>query len=178
MALPNPALPYGVRDIQLRAIDSAGVVSSTLVDLPVAQKLSFEEAEDYTDLRGDDNIAATHGNGPSVNWELDEGGISFAALKVINGGTITATGTTPNLKEVYSKKGTDARPYFQIEGQAITDSGGDIHCLIYKCKSKGGVKGEFADAAFFVTTATGVGIPDASENLYDFIHNETAVAIS
>lgn len=178
MALPVPALPYGIRDIKLRAIDSAGVVSGTEIDLPVGRTLSFEEGEDFEDLRGDDEVVATRGNGPVVNWELEAGGISLLAYKTMAGGTITASGVTPNLKEVYNKKTSDARPYFQIEGQSITDSGGDVHALIYKAKVTDTLSGEFTDGAFFLTSASGKGIGDASNNLYDFIHNETEAAIT
>lgn len=177
MVLPVPALPYGLRDVKITPYNSAGVLG-TGVDLPVARTLSFEEAEDFEDLRGDDGVAATRGNGPVVNWELESGGISLEALVVLAGGAITASGTTPALKKTYKKLSTDARPYFKIEGQVISDNGGDVHAVIYKAKVTGTVNGEFADGSFFLTHAGGKGIGDASANLYDFIHNETAVAIT
>src|SRR5687768_8573323 len=112
MPVPSKALPFGMRDIKVRPINAAGTVGAS-VDLPVARTLSFEEAEDFTELRGDDGVVAIRGAGPAVNFELEEGGIDLAAYAVMAGGTVTVTGTTPNEKRTYNKKTTDSRPYFQ-----------------------------------------------------------------
>jgi hypothetical protein len=173
-------LPYGLRDVQVYTLTTAGV-KGTKVDLPNARTFSFEEAEDFEELRGDDKIVATRGKGPSVDWDLEAGGISMEALVVINGGIVTATGTTPAQKKVYAKKATDQRPEFFCEGQALSESGGDFHGLIYRAKSTGGVSGEMADGAFFLTSASGTALPSRAvatiDALYDLVQNETAVAI-
>jgi hypothetical protein len=90
------------------------------------------------------------------------------------GGTIVESGSDNTAKKVYSKKSTDARPYFRVEGQAISDSGGDVHVILYKCKCTGDLSGEFSDGNFHLTSASGVGIGDANDNLYDFVQNATA----
>lgn len=177
MTLANPTLPYGMRDVKLRPIDAAGVVGAS-TDLPVSRTLSFTEAEDFEELRGDDKTVAIRGKGPKVEWELESGGISLLAHKIMSGGTTTASGVTPNEKLVLNKKVTDARPYFQAEGQAISDSGGDFHVLLYKLRASDSLEGELSDGQFWLTSASGEGIGDASDNLYDFIANETAVAIT
>jgi hypothetical protein len=109
---------------------------------------------------------------------LESGGISLDAYKLLAGGTVTTSGVTPNLKKTYAKKGTDARPYVQIEGQVISDSGGDMHAVIYKAKVDGSIGGEFADGQFWLTGADGHGFPNAADKLYDFVQNETATAIT
>jgi len=177
MALPGNPLPFGIRDIKLRALDATDTPGSS-VDLPAGRTLSFTESEDYEDLRGDDALVAQHGNGPSVDWDLEGGGISLDALKIITGGTVTTTGVTPNIKKTLAKKGLDARPNFQIEGQSIGDAGGDTHIIIYKCKATGDVGGEFGEGAFFLTGASGTGIPNSSDKLWDLVQNETAVAVT
>lgn len=177
MALATNQLPYGMRDVKLRPIDAAGSVGSS-VDLPASRTLSFSEAEDFEELRGDDRIIAIRGKGPKVNWKLESGGISLAAHVVMSGGTLTTTGTTPNQIKKINKKVTDARPYFQAEGQAISDSGGDWHVLLYKCRASEALEGEMADGTFWLTSAGGEAIGDSSDNLYDFIQNETAAAIT
>lgn len=175
-SLPT-ALPFGLRDVKLSPLVAG--VPGTSVDLPNARTFSFSEAEDTETLRGDDGVVAIHGKGPVVDWSLEAGGISFEALKVINSGTITTTGTTPATSKKYNKKSTDTRPYFQAEGQAISDSGGDFHVLIYKCRATGNVTGSMADTAFWLTGCSGQGLPaDADKSLYDFVQNETAVAIT
>jgi len=176
MPLADPALPYGLRDIKVIPINDDGSLG-TPVDLPVAQTLSFSEAEEYQELRGDDRLVAVHGQGPTVEFDLEAGGISLDAWKVITGGTLTESGTTPSSVKSLTKKVTDARPYFRIEGQAINDVMGDTHVVIYKCKLTDTLEGEMTDGEFFVTSCSGQGIGDEDENLYTFTWNETAVPI-
>lgn len=181
MALTETSLPYGLRDIKLTPYtDAAGTTLADLsIDLPIARTLSFSDTEDFEELRGDDRVAAQHGNGAAVEWELESGGLPFEAFQAMSGGTITESGTTPNQKKVYSKKVTDQRPYFRVEGQAISDSGGDLHTILYRCKATGELSGEFSDGAFYLTAASGVALAvpaNAGENadsLYDFVQNET-----
>lgn len=183
MALTTIPLPYGMRDIKLTAYttDAATVLAGTSVDLPSARTLSFVEAEDFNELRGDDKLQATHGSGPHVEWELEGGGVSFEAVKTMYGGTITETGVTPNQKKVLSKKVTDTRPYFKIEGQSISDSGGDFHLVIYRAKATDNLTGTLADGEFWLTGASGTGLPSLVtadlDKVWDWVQNETAVAI-
>lgn len=172
--------PYGIRDIKLTPyVDAAGtILSDTSVDLPVARTLSWKESEDFSELRGDDRVVAQHGSGPTVSFDLESGGLPFEAFKVMAGGTITETGSDNTAKKVFSKKSTDQRPYFRVEGQAISDSGGDLHTILYKCKCTGDLSGEFSDGNFHLTAASGVGIGDADDNLYDFVQNATATAFA
>lgn len=171
------ALPYGLRDVKITPYDEAGTLG-TAVDLPNSQTFSFEEAEEFTELRGDDKRVAIRGQGPSVSWSLEAGGISLAAYKVLAGGTITESGVAPNTVRTFKKKATDSRPYFKVEGQAISDSGGDFHAVVYKCKADGSLEGTLGDGEFWVTSAGGSAIGDNADNLYDFVQNETATAIA
>ena len=179
MAL-NETLPYGLRDVKLTAYTNATTLAGTSVDLPNSRTMTFEEAEDFEELRGDDKVVATRGKGPSVNWELEAGGISLEALVVLNGGTITSSGTTPAQVKTYKKKVTDARPEFKAEGQAISESGGDFHVVLHRCKSTGGVTGSLGDGTFWLTGCKGQALPSrvtaTLDGLYDFVQNETAVA--
>jgi hypothetical protein len=178
----NHPLPFGLRDVKLKPLSDANILG-TPVDLPVSRTFSFSDTEDFEILAGDDATAASHGSGPTCEWELESGGLNFEAFKVMSGGTITSSSTTPTMKKVYSKLTTDSRPYFQAEGQAISDSGGDIHGIVYRCKATGSLEGEFGNGAFFLTAASGTGYGDTvgttpTNKLYDFVQNETAVAIA
>lgn len=183
MALTVIPLPYGLRDVRLTPYTTdAATTLGTGVDLPNGRTLSFTEAEDFEELRGDDKLVATHGSGPHVEWELEGGGVSFEAVKTMYGGTIVETGTTPAQVKTLTKKVTDVRPYFKIEGQSISDSGGDFHCVIWKAKATDNLSGEQGDGAFWLTGASGTGLAATLtahvDEVWSWVQNETAVAIT
>lgn len=177
------ALPFGIRDTQVTPYTSgAATTLGTITDNPNARTMSFSESEDYEELRGDDKVVAIRGLGASVEWEMENGGISIPAYKSMNGGTVTTTGTTPAQVTTYTKKVTDERPYFKGEGQSMSDLGGDFHVVLYKCRASGSLEGELSDGAFWLTGASGLALPanltGKVDVLYEFVLNETAVAIS
>lgn len=182
MALTTIPLPFGMRDIRITSFTTdAATAYGSSVDLPNSRTLKFTENEEFTVLRGDDRVVAAHGSGPVVEWELEGGGVSFEAVRALNGGTITETGTTPNQKKTYDKKVTDTRPYVKIEGQAISDSGGDFHLIIWKAKADSDITGTLADGEFFMTGASGTGLGSTVsadlDKAWSMVQNETAVAI-
>lgn len=183
MSGASGALPYGIRDTKITPYtDATATTLGTGVDNPVARSLSFSEAEDFEELRGDDKVVALRGKGASVEWEMEHGGISLNAYKLMAGGTVTTSGVTPATKTTYKKKVTDVRPYFKAEGQAINDDGGDFHTVLYRCRASDTLEGEMADGAFWLTKASGQALPALLtaevDTLYDFIINETAVPIT
>lgn len=169
-------LPYGIRDVKVAVIAGDGSLG-TPIDLPNATTFTFSEAEDFTELRGDDGLVAMHGKGPAVNWELEGGGVSFDAVKALFGGATVFAGTGPTATRKFQKAGTDVRPYFQVEGQAISDSGGDFHAVLFKCRATGEFTGALTDGAFWLTGAKGTALPDARGVLYEFVQNGSQTAI-
>jgi hypothetical protein len=179
----DTGLPYGLRDSRLTPYtDQGGSVLGTSADNPVARSISFSEAEDFEELRGDDKVVALRGKGASVDWEMENGGIALSQYKVMAGGVVTTSGTTPAQVTTFKKKVTDAKPYFQAEGQAISDQGGDFHVVLYKCRASDSLEGELADGTFWLTKASGSCLPATitgeEDTLYDFILNETVTAIT
>lgn len=189
MALNTIPLPYGLRDVRVTPFTDAtnSAYAAQSIDLPNSQSFAFTDAEDFEDLRGDDQLQASHGKGAEPTWELGAGGISLEAYAAINGGTVVTTGVTPNQIKTYRKGNTlttDIRPYFKVEGRAISDSGGDFHVVIYRAKATGDVQGTLEDGKFWITGAKGkayalattIGAVPAG-SIYDFVQNETATAI-
>lgn len=177
------ALPYGIRDIKLTAFTdaTATVRVGTSVDLPYAQTMKFSETEDFVELRGDDGLITTRGKGPQGDWELGAGGLSPAAVALLTGATLSTSGVTPNRIVKIRKSITQVRPFFYVEGQSISDSGGDVHAILFRCRLSASLDGEFSDGTFYITSAKGtmLGSFEAATlgALYDFVQNETAVAI-
>lgn len=185
MSMPI-ALPFGLRDVKLVAYTGldALVYAATMVDLPYGRTLSFSEAEDFEDLRGDDELITSHGSGANVEWELESGGISLEAWAILSGGTVTVTGTGPTMLKTYRKRTTDQKPFFGIIGQSISDSGGDVHCIIYRARVTDNLEGSFEDQSFFLTSCSGKGYGSrrtapAGEVgvVYDFLQHAAITAI-
>lgn len=176
------AYPFGMRDIKLTPITNASTETlGTAVDLPAARTLSFSEAESFTKLRGDDKTITTRGTGPEISWELEAGGYSYAAVKVLFGQDLTETGTTPAQIAKLRRLATHSRPFFKAEGQAMSDNGGDVHAVLFRCRATGDFEVNFSDGEWFLTGASGEAFPSqnaaTTDALYDLIQNETVTAI-
>jgi len=185
VALTTVPLPYGLRELYVTGYttDAATVLDTPSVKLPYGRTLSFSAAEEFQELRGDDRVVTTRGQGEGVEWDLEAGGLSYESTRKMFGGSITETGTTPNQKKVYLKKVTEARPFFQLRGRAISDSGGDVVCTLFRCRSTGELEGEMSDGEFWLTSASGVALPclvagTTLDGLYQFEQNETAAVLT
>lgn len=177
------ALPYGVNDVKLTGYtDALGMVlGSVSVDLPYIQTLNFTEAEEFSEMRGDDKLITTRGRGSNVNWDLESGGLPIAAWSLMTGGSVVETGLTPNRVVELRKKATTNRPWFRIDGKIISDSGGDVLVRIYRCRANGDVTANFTNGEFQTSSVTGVGYPlldDTNDLIYSIFRRETTKAIT
>jgi hypothetical protein len=177
------ALPYGLRDVKITpyADDGGTVLGEISYDLPNSQTFSFNETEEFQELRGDDRLVAIHGNGAQVDWSLEAGGISLVIWSILTGGELISTGLSPNRKEIMRKRGSDVRPYFRVDGQVISDTGGDIVARVYRARCNNNIGGDFGDGTFYITSAAGQGLPlldQKNDLLYDIIRNEQKVSLA
>lgn len=180
MALADYALPFGLREVWIYPLDNNFArIPGEEIKLPASRTFSFTETEDFEDLDGDDRKIASHGAGPVAEWELEGGGISLEIWRALSGGTITESGVTPNVIRRFTKKTSDSRPYFDVEGRAISDNGGDFVGKVYRCKADGDLEAEMANGSFLLTSASGKGYGDPiTEQLYDFEQRETAAGLN
>jgi hypothetical protein len=172
-----------MRDLKVKPFtDNTYTAYGTTVDLPNIRSLAWNEVAESNTLRGDDEEIASHESAPAVEWEMESGGLPFEAVKVMYGGTISETGVTPNRVKTYYKTTQDSRPYFFIEGQSISDSGGDLHPVIYRAKATGDLNGTFSDQEFFLMGASGRGIGSkvvaTLNRVWAFVQNETVTAVT
>lgn len=144
MPLETNVLPYGLRDVKLIQYPTlaATTFGVTAVDLPVARTMSFNETEEYEDLRGDDALQTSHGNGAQVEWDIESGGLSFGAFSILSGGTVIESGISPNMVRRYRKKTSDQRPFFTALGLSISDNGGDFQGVIWRGRATGNLEHE------------------------------------
>lgn len=180
MALSDTRLPYGLRDLKVATLSNTGV-KGTLVDLPNGQTLEFTETTSEQELRGDDVVKAKRTTVEAVEWTLDAGGINFEAMVVIAGGTITTTGSTPNVVKKWRRLEGESYPDFYLEGQALSESGGDHHTIIHRAKANQ-ISGSHQDQEFWVSHAEGTGIGTLTAAnvgaVWDMVANETTTAIA
>lgn len=175
MAVAAVALPFGLRQVKLVPLNSAGVeVPAQAQALPASRTFSFSETEDFETLEGDDRRWASHGAGPVVEWDMEGGGISLDIWAILSGATVT---TTAN-KKTLTKLVTDARPYFNVYGRAISDSGGDFQMVVYRCKADSSLEASMENGSFLLTSCSGTGFGEdkaTNAKLYDFVQNENPV---
>jgi hypothetical protein len=183
--LPH-SLPYGLRRLILTPyVDTAGSVLATAsYKLPIAQTLSFSETEEFDELRGDDRLSAIHGRGSEVDGSLASGGISIPVWAIISGGKVTETGIAPNRKRTLNKQGGWGRPYFRVDGQMVSDSGGNVNARIYRCKCNGKIEAQFSYGQFQISTVGFKGTPlpcdygSTNDWLYEIIQGESKSELS
>jgi len=179
MPLTTHPLPFGLRKIELFPLNPAGTrIAAASVKMPASRTLSFSEAVDSEDMEAEDGLYASHQGNLRTEWDLEGGGISLAIVKILTGGAIVSSGVTPTQKNVYTKLKTDERTYFDIEGQVISDSGGDFHAVLYRCKADDSIEIEFDQGSFSMTATSGKGFGDlTTSKLFEFTQNETATPI-
>lgn len=180
MALSINRLPYGLRDIKVATVSSVDGTKGSIVDLPNAQTLEFQEATTTQTLRGDDTTVASRTTVDAVEWTLEAGGISFEAMVVIANGTIATSGVTPSVKKTWTRLASDSYPDFYLEGQAISESGGDHHTVIPRAKASQ-ISGSHTDGEFWVSHAEGTGLGSIATGIagqvWQMVANETAAVI-
>jgi hypothetical protein len=183
MAITRESLPFGLRDVKIALLDAAGL-PGTLVDLPNSQTFEFTDTEEFKELRGDDRLVAKRGSGSTVDWSLEAGGISFEAYVILSGSALTAGGVSPAAYKKVRKLASSNRSYFWVEGQSMSDSGGDFHCILPRCIADDSLEGQLSDGEFWMTKGKGKGLASLSTDVklvdlvYEFTQNETALPIA
>ncbi len=176
--MPYGELPFGCRDCKITPWN--GVALGTSVDVPRIRTVETNVVRDSTALEGDDVNVAIHTFGKGLDGSIEAGGVNVAVLGVLEGGSVTTTGTQPNRVTTYQVLGTQSEGYFKLESQMYGDDGGDMHFIGWKMKATGGPNFSFAQGEFTLTACDMEGIFDTSvtpSRLYTIAQNETITAI-
>lgn len=175
-------LPFGCRDCKIGPYSgSTPPLPTAKVDVPRIRTVELNVTRDQTDLEGDDVKIATHTFAKGLDGSIESGGINLAVLAVLEGGTASTTGMTPNKISTYLVQGTDQEGYFLVEAQMYADDGGDMHFTGWKIKAANGPNYSFTQGEFAVTACDLAGIYDESvtpSRLYTIKQNETASIIA
>jgi hypothetical protein len=156
--------PYGMNDLKI-------VREGTVIDLPVAQTLEFEERVVSGELAGDDGLAAVAAHPNGVKWKIGEGGIKLEALALMTGREASEAGSTPNRTNTLQSGEIGAAnryPYFDIYGKALGDGDDDIYIHVINAKITGSIQGSLKNQEFWVTEIDGIGLS------WEIVQRETA----
>lgn len=158
--------PFGLKEVKIVPATGGAVA------LPAAQRLNFQERILSAELKGDDVIKALVARAEAAEWTLEAGGISLEAYAALTGRTVVTEGVTPAATNTLTGK-DDNFPYVKIYGKALGAGADDIHCKLFRAKVTA-ISGSFQNGAFYVTSCSGMAIPDEDGNVFEFVQNETA----
>lgn len=164
---------YGLRDVKITLF----APPNTQIDLPASTQIKVDLAVNTAELKGDDVIQAVHTVVEKCEWEVVSGGVPFDAWALMMGATVTNSGSTPNRVDTLPLKSTDTIPYIKIYGKVVGVTGDDLHLKIMKAKLTKSPSGTFQNGEFFTGTISGIGIPDGSDKIVEFVQNETAATL-
>lgn len=167
----DPIYVYGLNGVIIQ-----NIAASVTVKLPAARQLRFAERVIAGALRGDDQTVARFAILDAVEFSLEAGGYTMAAIAVMTGRTIGSAGTTPNVIKTMSAVAGTAFPYFKIQGRSLGESGEDLHVLIPKAILTTPPNGTLQDSQYLLQAMNGEGISDGT-NTYQVVWHETAVAL-
>lgn len=154
------------------------------IDLPGIVKIGLTPVMESKELFGDNMLLDVWSKVTKVETEIECSELSLDAIRVIMGEAVTLTGTTPNQRQTYALRGTDAMPgYFRIQGRWLyTGTGaGDAHIVLYKVRATEApsFEAQGADGSFSMVSFKGVAIPAISNSSwFDIMINETATPIA
>jgi hypothetical protein len=164
-------MPFGLSDVKFVPLPSGTVA----IDLPVSRTLKFKERLVTGELKGDDAIKAVASIVEAVEWEIEAGGMSLAALAGMTGRTVTTGGTSPSGTTNLFGTAGKSFPYFKLYGKSLGETGSDdIHVKLFKAKVTSSIEGSFQNGEFFSNSIKGIAVDDGTLGIWEFVQNETA----
>jgi len=183
MTISNQTIVLGIDDAQifeLTADSSSSLTYDSAIELPGLQKIEMAPQVTEKTLNSDETVLDYYVKTDYFAWMINSTKISLEALAVLEGGTLTLSGTTPSQIYTYSTNESDSPSYFKLEAKANYTAGdnGDFHLKMYKCKANN-VDIQYLSNDYAIVSATGVAIPTTYDGkIKDYVINETAAAIS
>lgn len=171
-------IPFGVRDAAIFPL--TGDTPGTGIDIPRIRQVEMNVTRDSAELEGDDVTVAVQSFAKTMEGSIEAGGISLAAIAVLEGGTVGAeAGSGTDHSVTYAVRGDDVDGYFQLIAQSIANDGGDVHLVVYKVKATSGPNYNFENGNFFLTQCDLQAVFNGEDpsKLYDLIQHETATTI-
>lgn len=188
MAITRDTVTYNLDDCKLFPLTADPVGGSPTygsgIDVPVIQTHTAQAEFTSAELKGDAKLADVYSKCDKWTGSVRHGAMSFDALEVLLGGVATDTGVSPNQRKSFKLQGASVPGYFKLEtqikyvGGAEAGLGADFHVILAKVKVTG-LSVEYANEAHAVVSFDYMAIPlQSSDDMLEFVKNETAVAIN
>lgn len=165
---------------ELTADNSSSLTYGTAIDASGLQKIEITPSSTEKGLKTDEKVLDYYVKTDYFYWAFNSAKISLDLLAILEGGTVTATGTTPNQVYTYSINDSSVPKYFKLEAKANYSAGevGDFHLRLYKCKANN-IDIQYSANDYAIVSATGVAIATTHDGrIKDYVINETATTIS
>ena len=183
MTLPKESGLLGLDDVKIfevTADTAGGLTYGSAVDVPGMQNIDLAPNYINKPLMQDEEIDGYYSKLQSVHWSFANAKVSLDVLNILEGGSLSSTGTTPNEKHTFTLSDDSEPKYFKLEGKInySTEAIGDFHLVLYKCKALS-VQVGYRAQNYAIVAASGIAVPTVYDRkIRDFVVNETAAAIS
>ena len=183
MTLSKQSVILGVDDVKIFEVteDSSTILTyGSAVDIPGIQRIDLSPNFTEKGLKGDGKILDYFIQLDTIGFSFDSAKMDLDALAILEGGSLTTSGTSPNEVHTYSVSADSTPKYFKLEGKADYTGGesGDFHFTLFKCRANS-VTVEYKTQDYAIVSATGIAIPTTNDGkIKEYKVNETAAAIS
>jgi len=182
MTLATQSVLLGLDDSKISALTadtSSALTYAASIDVPGIQNISLQSNYQQKSLYADEKVRDYYAQFDSVSWVINNAQVSLNVLTILEGGSITSSGTSPNQVNTYTLSNSSIPQYFKLEGKVNYSSStvGDFHMVLYKCKV-GKLQVLYKCQNYAVVSATGLAIATVNNGkIRDDIINQTAVNI-
>jgi hypothetical protein len=183
--LPHVSKWYGVKDAKIAKLtaDPAGgsPTYATSIDVPGIKRIGIGGSMNNKELRGDNQLLDSNSVMTALTAQIEHAKLNLDAMAVMEGSTVTDSGTTPNQLATLSLTGAQTPNYFKVEAQVVSVDAGiaDGHLILWKCILTDPLTGgAIAEEDYSLPTFAVKAIPLLSNNKWrDIVLYETATAI-
>lgn len=183
MTLPTQSGLLGLDDVkifELTTDDASNLAYGSAVDVAGIQNIDLKPNYVQKQLMQDEEVDGIYQKLKAITWAFSNAKVSIDALKILEGGTLTSSGNTPNQKNTFTLIEDSEPKYFKLEGKIdySTDAIGDFHLVLYKCKALT-LEVAYRAQNYAIVSASGIAIPTVNNSkIRDYVMNETATSIS
>lgn len=163
--------PFGLREVKLYSADGTGGVA-----LPASMMLHVTPTIEAAQFLAEGAAVGSVSFVTGLEWELEAGGLSLAALAKLIGGAVTTSGSAPNRLETLPVTAGQAFPYLRMHGRAVGDNLDGMVVKLYRCKLDS-FEGTLRRGDFWITSCAGMATKHSTLGLMDFIGQETAAVL-